>query len=238
MLVEPMRCAGGRLRGGAYRFDPRTCLDNASEGSLMSNQSALHSSCWGAALDRVRAGAPLVHCITNYVTVNDCANALLACGASPIMSDEPADVEDITSICQALVLNIGTLNQASIEAMRIAGERAVLTIKGTTQNAARPEFEVALDIDMAQSMLNTLCQSPIIEKTRYIYPYAGHTWEVDCFHGDNQGLVMAEIELTHPDETYDLPPFIGRQVTHLPRYYNACLATHPYSQWSDTEKEE
>ena len=122
--------------------------------------------------------------------------------------------------------------------VRIAGERAVLTIKGTTQNAARPEFEVALDIDMAQSMLNTFCQSPIIEKTRYIYPYAGHTWEVDCFHGDNQGLVMAEIELTHPDESYDFPPFIGRQVTHLPRYYNACLATHPYSQWSDTEKEE
>ena len=91
----------------------------------MSNQSALHSSCWGNALDRVRAHAPLVHCITNYVTVNDCANALLACGASPIMSDEPADVEDITSICQALVLNIGTLNQTSIEAMHKAGARAV-----------------------------------------------------------------------------------------------------------------
>ncbi|MBQ3106526.1 MAG: hydroxyethylthiazole kinase, partial [Eggerthellaceae bacterium] len=78
----------------------------------------------GAALDSVRATAPLVHCITNYVTVNDCANALLACGGSPIMSDEPDDAPDITSICNALVINIGTLNKRSIEAMRKTGARA------------------------------------------------------------------------------------------------------------------
>ncbi len=76
------------------------------------------------ALDNVRACAPLVHCITNYVTVNDCANALLAIGGSPIMSDEPADVADITSICGGLVLNIGTLNQRTIEGMQVAGARA------------------------------------------------------------------------------------------------------------------
>lgn len=76
------------------------------------------------ALENVRASCPLVHCITNYVTVNDCANALLACGGSPIMSDEPKDVEDITSICGGLVINIGTLNERSIEAMHVAGARA------------------------------------------------------------------------------------------------------------------
>lgn len=76
------------------------------------------------AVEAVRAGVPLVHNITNYVTVNDCANALLAAGASPIMSDEPEDVVDITSICGALTLNIGTLNKASIEAMFLAGARA------------------------------------------------------------------------------------------------------------------
>ena len=76
------------------------------------------------ALTAVRETVPLVHCITNYVTVNDCANALLACGGSPIMSDEPEDVADITSICGGLVLNIGTLNQHSIEGMRVAGKRA------------------------------------------------------------------------------------------------------------------
>lgn len=72
----------------------------------------------------VRATTPLVHCITNYVTVESCANAVLAVGASPIMSDEPEDVEDITSICNALVLNIGTLNKHSIEGMRAAGAKA------------------------------------------------------------------------------------------------------------------
>lgn len=77
-----------------------------------------------AALQAVRDQAPLVHCITNYVTVNDCANALLALGASPIMSDEPEDVEDITTICNALTLNIGTLNERSIEGMKRAGAQA------------------------------------------------------------------------------------------------------------------
>lgn len=74
--------------------------------------------------DRVRANAPLVHCITNYVTVESCANALLAAGASPIMSDEPDDVEDITSICGALVLNIGTLNKQTVAGMKAAGAKA------------------------------------------------------------------------------------------------------------------
>ena len=73
---------------------------------------------------RVREAVPLVHCITNYVTVNDCANALLACGGSPIMSDEPEDVRDITGICGGLVLNIGTLNRRSLEGMAVAGARA------------------------------------------------------------------------------------------------------------------
>lgn len=75
-------------------------------------------------LQAVRKDSPLIHCITNYVTVNDCANLLLGCGASPIMSDEVRDVEDIQTICNALVLNIGTLNERTIEAMKIAAARA------------------------------------------------------------------------------------------------------------------
>ena len=76
------------------------------------------------ALENVRTSTPLVHCITNYVTVNDCANALLACGGSPIMSDELEDVVDITTICGGLVLNIGTLNKQTVAGMRAAGKRA------------------------------------------------------------------------------------------------------------------
>lgn len=75
-------------------------------------------------LDNLRATTPLVHNITNYVTVNDCANALLAIGGSPIMSDEPKDVEDITTICNALNINIGTLNKRSIKGMFAAGRQA------------------------------------------------------------------------------------------------------------------
>ena len=78
----------------------------------------------GTCLENVRKTVPLVHNITNYVTVNDVANALLACGGSPIMSDEPEDVADITSICGGLNINIGTLNRRSIEAMFIAGARS------------------------------------------------------------------------------------------------------------------
>ena len=89
-------------------------MDNANEGRIM----------LGECLQRVRASVPLVHNITNYVTVNDVANALLACGGSPIMSDEPEDVADITSICGGLNINIGTLNKRSIEAMHVAGKRS------------------------------------------------------------------------------------------------------------------
>ena len=78
----------------------------------------------GKYLDSVRKNVPLVHNITNYVTVNDVANVLLACGGSPIMSDEPEDVEDITAICGGLNINIGTLNKSSIEGMYRAGRRA------------------------------------------------------------------------------------------------------------------
>jgi len=79
---------------------------------------------FGQRLEAVRAAVPLVHCITNYVTVHDVANVLIACGGSPIMSDEPQDVEDITSICNALTVNIGTLNASSIVAMSLASARA------------------------------------------------------------------------------------------------------------------
>lgn len=77
-------------------------------------------------LQQVQQQKPLVHCITNYVTVNDCANMVLACGASPIMADDEREVEDITSICNGLVINIGTLNERTIAAMVKAGKRATL----------------------------------------------------------------------------------------------------------------
>ncbi len=127
-------------------------------------------------------------------------------------------------------------DKSCIVRIRIAGKKAFLTIKGENKGCARPEFEISIDIITAQSMLDNLCHSPIIEKTRYLYPYAGHTWEIDLFHGENEGLVIAEIELHSENELYELPPFVGENVTGIPRYYNSCLAQHPYSAWDDEEK--
>ena len=105
----------------------------------------------GTCLDQVRKAVPLVHNITNYVTVNDVANILLACGGSPIMSDEPEDVEDITSICGGLNINIGTLNQRSIEGMFRAGKKAaelehVLLLDPVGAGASKLRTDTAVEL--------------------------------------------------------------------------------------------
>lgn len=105
----------------------------------------------GICINNVRKHNPLIHNITNYVTVNDVANVLLACGASPIMSDAPQEVEDITTICSGLNINIGTLNERTIEAMLIAGKKAqslghVLTLDPVGAGASRLRTETALKL--------------------------------------------------------------------------------------------
>jgi adenylate cyclase len=80
-------------------------------------------------------------------------------------------------------------------------------------------------------MLIELCEKPIIEKTRYRIAFGGHTWEVDVFHGDNEGLVVAEVELENRDEQVELPPWVTEEVTGDPRYYNVSLVKEPYRDW-------
>ena len=80
-------------------------------------------------------------------------------------------------------------------------------------------------------MLKNTCQQPIIDKTRYVLEYRGFIWEVDEFHGDNEGLVVAEIELDSREATFDHPDFIGEEVTGDARYYNACLFKNPFKMW-------
>jgi len=120
--------------------------------------------------------------------------------------------------------------------VRIAGEHASLNFKGMTLAVTRREFEYPLPLSDAEEMLNHLCNGPLIEKVRYNVPYAGHTWEVDCFEGDNAGLVLAEIELNAADEYFEQPPWTGREVSDKPRYYNVCLIDHPFCEWSDAER--
>ena len=115
--------------------------------------------------------------------------------------------------------------------VRIEGEVARLNIKSATLGIRRQEYEYAIPIEEAEEMLETLCEQPQIEKTRYKVPYAGRIWEVDVFAGANTGLMVAEVELASEDEKLQLPDWAGEEVSDDPRYYNVCLVKHPYTAW-------
>jgi adenylate cyclase len=115
--------------------------------------------------------------------------------------------------------------------VRTAGKRGYVTIKGKGQGLTRPEYEYGIPPREAAEILDTLCVGSIIEKTRYHVEYEGRTWEIDEFHGDNQGLVIAELELEREDEDFEIPEWIGEEVSDDPRYLNVNLALHPYNQW-------
>ena len=117
--------------------------------------------------------------------------------------------------------------------VRLAGNQAYLTIKGVTEGCSRAEYEYPIPAKDAQEMLDNLCQAPLIEKTRYKIDYAGLIWEVDEFAGENQGLIIAEVELTDENQSIELPDWVGKEVSDDARYFNANLVQHPYSQWSE-----
>jgi len=115
--------------------------------------------------------------------------------------------------------------------VRIAGGRGYLTIKSATEGISRSEFEYPIPVADATAMLDALCERAPIEKTRYREEFAGRVWEVDVFHGDNDGLVVAEIELTTTAEEVALPSWVRREVSDDPRYFNNNLAVRPYKEW-------
>lgn len=117
--------------------------------------------------------------------------------------------------------------------VRIAGDKANLNIKSMTLGVTRQEYEYDIPLADAEQMLNTLCTGPVIKKVRYFVDHQGHTWEIDVFEGDNTGLIVAEIELSAEDEVFELPSWVGKEVSDEPRYYNVCLARHPYKEWKD-----
>lgn len=120
--------------------------------------------------------------------------------------------------------------------VRLAGENAWLTIKGRTQGITRAEFEYAIPLDDARALLE-LCLPAVIDKTRHEVYSGGYFWEIDVFHGDNEGLVIAEVELTDESITPELPPWAGAEVSADARYFNSCLATAPFKEWSQFEVE-
>ena len=117
--------------------------------------------------------------------------------------------------------------------VRLGGDTAILAIKGLGDGLSRPEYEVPIPAADASELLDRLCLQPLVEKIRYLVPFAGVTWEIDEFLGANAGLLLAEVELDYAEQPVALPPWIGPEVTGDHRYYNAWLARHPYTAWND-----
>ena len=123
--------------------------------------------------------------------------------------------------------------------IRLRDDKAYLTIKGPSRNGgmSRFEFEREILVEEADEMFK-LCVGGVIDKTRWIVPYEGHIFEVDEFHGINDGLLFAEVELKTEDEHFEKPPILGPEVTGNRHFYNSHLLVNPYPQWRETVPEE
>lgn len=127
---------------------------------------------------------------------------------------------------------LSTVKERTVRVRR-AGEKAYLTMKGSNVGATRPDYEYEIPVLDANEILEHLCQRPLVEKRRYRVEYVGLMCEVDEFSGENEDLVLAEIELPSEEVTVQPPPWVGKEVTDNPRYFNAHLVKHSYRKWSD-----
>ena len=123
-------------------------------------------------------------------------------------------------------------NNGTTVRLRIVGDRGYMTLKSKTMGNTRSEFEYPIPAEDAREMLTTFCDKPLIEKVRYKINFSNLIWEVDEFSGDNQGLIIAEVELKSEDQKIDIPDWIEREVNDK-KYYNSYLVKYPYSQWED-----
>jgi len=138
------------------------------------------------------------------------------------------DAERSSALRQGYLSSRGPLSVR----VRRSQDAAWLTLKGPTTNWSREEFEYAIPVADAEAML-AFCGELVVEKVRHELRVGGHVWEIDVFQGRNAGLVVAEIELTREDETFQRPDWLGAEVSHDPRYRNSALAKRPYSSWVD-----
>jgi CYTH domain-containing protein len=125
---------------------------------------------------------------------------------------------------------LSTTKESTVR-VRTIENTGYLTVKGESQGASRSEFEYEIPVEDANAMLDQLCAKPLIEKNRYKIKYEGFTWEVDEFFGENQGLVVAEVELENEDQAYAKPEWVGMEVTEDQRYFNSNLGKHPFTKW-------
>jgi len=141
--------------------------------------------------------------------------------------------DDWRKLAQGKIYRQGYLSSVKERTVRVRTieDEGYLTIKGVSRGAVRTEYEYAIPLDDARAMLDALCEKPLIEKKRFKIPYQGLIWEVDEFFGENKGLIMAEVELASETQTFRKPEWIGVEVTHDSRYFNANLGQHPFSRW-------
>ena len=125
---------------------------------------------------------------------------------------------------------MGKMDKASVR-IRIQGDKANINIKSATLDIRRMEYEYEIPLNEAEEMLDQLCNQPQIDKTRFIVERGKHVWEIDEFYGDNEGLLVAEVELDDEAEEIIKPGWIGEEVTADPRYYNVSLINHPFNKW-------
>ena len=140
---------------------------------------------------------------------------------------------DWRKLAQGVVYRQGYISSDKEKTVRVrtVGEVGYLTIKGASKGPARMEFEYQVPLQDALTMLEELCAAPIIEKKRYCVRYQGFTWEIDEFFKENEGLVVAEIELESEDQEFEKPEWVGEEVTGDPRYFNSNLIKEPYTKW-------
>ena len=117
--------------------------------------------------------------------------------------------------------------------IRTIGNKSFLTIKSDINGITRLEYEYQIPNQDAKDLLELFCKESIVEKNRYRIEYKTTIWEIDEFLGDNQGLVVAEVELNSEDQPYDKPDWIGEEVSTIKKYYNYNLAHHPYKKWNN-----
>ena len=116
--------------------------------------------------------------------------------------------------------------------VRIKGEKGYLTIKGISNDSGMSRFEWEKEIPLSEATeLLLLCEKGVIDKTRFEIKCGSHIYEVDEFYGENEGLIVAEIELSSEMETFERPSWLGEEVTHINSYYNAYLSKHHYKNW-------
>lgn len=125
---------------------------------------------------------------------------------------------------------IQTVDNTAVRA-RIKGDKGFLTLKGESNSISRLEYEYEIPLTDAREIISNLCAGQSIEKMRYEYPVANHVWEIDIFAGENEGLIVAEVELSSENETVALPDWVTEEVTEQTKFYNMNLIKHPYKHW-------